>query len=139
MPENAREILVPAGPDETWEAITDPEQLGEWLGRDAELELEPGGELAIEVDGEGERRGFFEEIDAPRRLVFWWSAEDAEASRVEIELEPEASGTRVRVIESRPLALLDVRGIELPGWSDPAAGEPAPGPELSARALCAVG
>jgi uncharacterized protein YndB with AHSA1/START domain len=138
MQESAREILVPAGPDETWEAITDPEQLREWLGRDAEVELEPGGELAIELEGEGERRGFFEEIDAPRRLVFWWSAEDAEASRVEIELEPEPAGTRVRVVESRPLALLDVRGSELPGWSDRAAAEPPRGPELSARALCRV-
>ena len=139
MEASTSEILLPATPDDAWEAINDPEQLGEWLGDAAELDLRPGGELAIAVGGEGERRGFVEEVDAPHRLVFWWSADDAEASRVEIELEPEPAGTRVRVVESRPLALLDVRGTELPGWSDDAAAEPSRGPELSARALCAVG
>lgn len=135
--ETASEILVPASPDEAWEAITDPERLGEWLGQDAELELEPGGDLAIEVEGEGQRRGFFEEVDAPRRLVFWWAAGDEESSRVEIDLEPEPDGTRVRVVESRPLAQLDLRGVELPSRVEPEAGGHASGPELGAR-LCAA-
>src|SRR5215207_7670557 len=39
------EVLVPASPEETWEAITDPDQLGEWLGEDAAVELRPGGDL----------------------------------------------------------------------------------------------
>ena len=41
------EVLVPASPEETWEAITDPEHLGEWLAEDAEVELRPGGDLRI--------------------------------------------------------------------------------------------
>lgn len=110
------EIVVPASPEETWEAITDPERLAEWLATDAELELEPGGELAITIDDE-RRDGFFEEVSEPRRLVFWWAEEDAESSRVEIVLEPEVDGTRVRVIESRPLSALgtavDARTPEL--------------------------
>jgi uncharacterized protein YndB with AHSA1/START domain len=100
------EVLVPASPEETWEAITDPDQLGEWLGEDAELELRPGGDLTIRFD-DGERSGFVEEVDEPRRLVFWWSAEEAESTRVEIELDPEPDGTRVRVVETRPLRELE--------------------------------
>jgi uncharacterized protein YndB with AHSA1/START domain len=102
-----RDLVVPASPEETWEAITDPDRLGEWLGEDAELDLRPGGDLTIRVDEDDERTGFIEEVDEPRRLVFWWSADEAESSRVEIELEPAVDGTRVRVVESRPLRELE--------------------------------
>jgi uncharacterized protein YndB with AHSA1/START domain len=106
MDEAESEVVVPASPEETWEAITDPERLGDWLAEDAEVELRPGGDLTIRFD-DGERSGFVEEVDEPRRLVFWWSADEAESSRVEIELEPAPDGTRVRVIETRPLRELD--------------------------------
>lgn len=140
MNANSSEILLPVTPEEAWEAVTDPDQLGEWLGDAAELDLRPGGDLAIEVAGEGERRGFIEEVEAPRRLVFWWSSEEAEASRVEIELEPEPGGTRVRVVESRPLAILDARGIEIGSWLAGPAGEPpAAPPELRSRVLALAG
>jgi uncharacterized protein YndB with AHSA1/START domain len=106
MEQAESEVVVPASPEETWEAITDPERLGEWLAEDAEFELRPGGDLTIRFD-DGERTGFVEEVDEPRRLVFWWSADEAESSRVEIELEPEPDGTRVRVVETRPLRELE--------------------------------
>ncbi len=110
------EILVPTTPEETWEAITDPERLAEWLATDVELELEPGGELTVTVDDE-QRNGFVEEISEPRRFVFWWSTGEAESSRVEIELEPEVDGTRVRVVESRPLSVLGTTGARTPELS----------------------
>jgi uncharacterized protein YndB with AHSA1/START domain len=95
------ETVVPATPEETWEAITNPEHLGEWFDDDAEVDLRPGGELTI-----GDRSGFVEEVAEPTRFVFWWSADDEESSRVEIELEPAVAGTRVRVTETRPLSAL---------------------------------
>ena len=110
------EVLVPASPEETWEAITDPDQLSEWLAEDAEVELRPGGDLRIGLD-DGERSGFVEEVDEPRRLVFWWAPDEDESSRVEIELEPEPEGTRVRVIESRPLADLNPSDARAPQLS----------------------
>jgi uncharacterized protein YndB with AHSA1/START domain len=60
-----------------------------------------------------------EEADAPRRLVFWWSAPGEESSRVEIDLEEIDDGTRIRVTESRPLEILDGRdlSVELGGRS----------------------
>jgi uncharacterized protein YndB with AHSA1/START domain len=111
-----RDVVVPASPEETWEAITDPDRLGEWLGEGAELDLRPGGDVAIRVD-ESDRRGFVEEVDQPRRLVFWWSADEAESTRVEIDLVPEPAGTRVRVIESRPLRELDAADARTPELS----------------------
>ena len=113
MDEAGSDVLVPASPEETWEAITDPDQLGEWLaGEDAELDLVPGGDLRID-----ERDGFVEEVDAPRRFVFWWAAPGEESSRVEIDLEPEPDGTRVRVVESRPLRELDFSDARSPELS----------------------
>lgn len=109
------ETVVPASPEETWDAITDPGQVGEWFAEDAELDLRPGGDLVI-----GERSGFVEEVDAPSRFVFWWASEGEESSRVEIDLEPAVGGgTRVRVVETRPLQAL---------------GSIAAGPQLAAVA-----
>ena len=98
----ASETVLPVGPDEAWEAVTDPDHLKEWLGEDVRIELEPGGDIEVR-DGDEQRSGFVEEVDAPRRLVFWWSEPDEESSRVEIDLEPEGGDTRIRVVESRPL------------------------------------
>ena len=95
------ETVVPASPEETWEALTDPGQVGEWLGEDFSVDLQPGGDLEI-----GERSGFVEEVVESERLVFWWSVEGEESSRVEIDLQPAVGGTRVRVVETRPLTAL---------------------------------
>jgi uncharacterized protein YndB with AHSA1/START domain len=105
-----RELLLPAEREEAWEAIADPERLGEWLGGEAEIDLVPGGELRI-----GERTGWVEEIVPGERLSFWWRRPDDDvATRVEISLEDAEDGTLVRVVESSPLATLDLIGIPLP-------------------------
>ena len=105
-----RELTVPEETEEVWRSLAEPECLGE----DATIDLREAGEVRA-----GERDGFVEEADAPRRLVFWWSAPGEEASRVEIELEEIDDGTRVRVTESRPLEILDGRdlAVELGGQS----------------------
>ena len=122
-----RELLVPDAPDEVWRSLTEPA----WLGEDASIELEPAGEVRA-----GERSGFVEEAEEPRRLVFWWSAEDEDASRVELDLEEVDAGTLVRVTESTPLEILSVRGrdlaleLDLAGGSGPVASAAASGAAL---------
>ena len=110
-----RELTVPEEAEEVWRSLAEPE----WLGDDATIELREAGDVRA-----GERDGFVEEADAPRRLVFWWSAPGEEATRVEIDLDELEYGTRVRVTESRPLAILDGRdlAVELGGASGGAAG-----------------
>ena len=105
-----REIELDVVPAEAWQAVAG----GEWLADEAELELEPGGEARFVIDG-AEHRGWVEEVVIAERLVFWWAAGDEPATRVEVELSPVEAGTRVRVTESRPLAVLDVVGIPVPG------------------------
>ena len=110
-----RELTVPEEAEEVWRSLAEPE----WLGEDAAIELREAGEVHA-----GDRDGFVEEADAPRRLVFWWSTPGEEATRVEIDLEECHDGTRVRVTESRPLEILDGRdlAIELGGESSGGSG-----------------
>ena len=115
-----RELLLPAAePDEAWESVADPEHLGDWLGGDVELDPVPGGEFRISFDNGGEREGFVEELDGEaHRFSFWWRRPDDELStRVEISLVEAEDGTVVRVVETSPMATLDLTGIPLPGRS----------------------
>ena len=41
-----RETVLPAGPDEVWEALTDDDRLEEWLAEDVELDPVEGGEFS---------------------------------------------------------------------------------------------
>jgi uncharacterized protein YndB with AHSA1/START domain len=108
-----RELTVPETPEEVWRSLAEPG----WLGDDASIELEPAGEVRA-----GERSGFVEEADEPRRLVFWWSGPDEEASRVVLDLDEVDEGTRVRVTESRPLEILTLRARDLAVELDLAGG-----------------
>ena len=112
-----RELAVPGEPDEAWEAVADPERLGDWLGGEVELDPVPGGEFRIRFDhGGGEREGFVEELDPEaHRFAFWWRRpEDELSTRVEISLEEADEGTLVRVLETSPTSVLDLIGIPLP-------------------------
>ncbi|MEA2332603.1 MAG: hypothetical protein QOH58_2741 [Thermoleophilaceae bacterium] len=112
--ELTREITLPVTAEEVWRSLSEPA----WLGEDASIDLRPDGDVRA-----GDRTGFVEEAEEPRRLVFWWSEPGADATRVELELEPDGAETHVRVVESRPLALLDLYGAEivhaLPGPQQP--------------------
>ena len=67
---------------------------------------------------------------ADARLTFWWSAPDESASRVELTLTPlDEDTTQLRVVETRPLEVLDLVGIPLPGNG----GQSSYGPALLAR------
>jgi uncharacterized protein YndB with AHSA1/START domain len=111
-----RELWLDAPPATVWEAVT----ADGWLAAEVALELWPGGE-AFFSDAGGQRTGWVEEATAPTadgahgRLAFWWARDGEAASRVEITIDAERSGTRVRVVEARPLELLDLVGLPLGG------------------------
>jgi uncharacterized protein YndB with AHSA1/START domain len=132
-----REILLIASAEEVWAALTDPAWLEGWLAEEVELELRPGGDARFR-DGDVLRTGWVEEVSPPParddraghggRLTFWWAADGEPASRVELTIDPAAQeGTVLRVVETRPLELLDLVGIPLPG-----AGGAGYGPALVA-------
>ena len=120
-----RELDLAATPAQVWEAVTDPSLLTSWLADAVTLELWPGGTAQFTI-GDRVRAGWVEEVTAPSadqsppgagRLAFWWAEDDQPASRVELQLTATVDGTRLRVVETRPLQVLDLVGIPLPGSS----------------------
>jgi uncharacterized protein YndB with AHSA1/START domain len=124
-----RELELEASVEEVWDAVTGDG----WLADEVALELLPGGDASFR-SGPTEKAGWVEEASPPSAsedrtasLVFWWAAEGESATRVEVTITPGERGTRLRVIESRPLELLDLVGVPLPG-----AGQRSFGPAMVA-------
>ncbi len=105
-----RELWLPAPPDEVWDAIT----ADGWLADRVRLDLRPGGDAQFDSDG-AVRSGWVEDVSEPERLTFWWALDDEPASRVELKIEARDAGTRLRIVETRPLEVLDLVGVPLPG------------------------
>jgi uncharacterized protein YndB with AHSA1/START domain len=78
-----REVEVEASPEEVFEALVTEEGRETWL-------QEPDREVHIEI------------VEAPSRLVWWWTGEDEPATRVEFEIVAAPAGARVVVTESEP-------------------------------------
>jgi uncharacterized protein YndB with AHSA1/START domain len=94
--EVTRELVLPAPPEEVWDALTDPERLKEWFANDVEWD---GDELVYRWDDGEERRARIDEALEPRRLGFRWRDGDGEETQVTFELEEAEDGTRLTVTE----------------------------------------
>lgn len=105
-----REVWLPASPEAVWDAVTSDG----WLAERVSLDLRPGGEAEFE-SADDVRRGWIEDVSAPRRLTYWWSVDEDPASRVEICIDARGESTRLRITETRPLEVLDLIGVPLPG------------------------
>jgi uncharacterized protein YndB with AHSA1/START domain len=93
-----REIVLPAGRDEVWSALTDPARLEEWFANEVELDPRPGGAGLFRWDNGEERRVVVEAVDPEERLEL---ALDDEGS-VAFTLDDDPEGTRLTVVESAP-------------------------------------
>jgi uncharacterized protein YndB with AHSA1/START domain len=105
-----RELWLEATPEAVWDAVT----RDGWLADRVRLDLRPGGDAEFESDGRV-RTGWVEDVAAPERLSFWWALDDEPASRVELTLAQRDGRTRVRVVEARPLDVLELVALPLSG------------------------
>jgi uncharacterized protein YndB with AHSA1/START domain len=113
-----RELTLPATPDEVWEAVTGDG----WLADEVEMTLEPGGEASF-VYGDSVKTGWVEDVRAPQCLTFWWATDDEPATRVQLTLEPDGDdATTLKVVETRPLDVLDLVGMPVYGIGGPSYG-----------------
>lgn len=94
-----REVTLPAGRDDVWEALTTEELLEKWLAADVDLDVVEGGEGVFRFDDGEERPAVVEAVDDWERLVFRWQRDAAE-TRVEFVLHEVPEGTRLVVVES---------------------------------------
>jgi uncharacterized protein YndB with AHSA1/START domain len=86
------EVFYPYPPEKVWQALTDPDALGQWL---LPTDFEPRLGFRFSM---GEFRGEVLELDEPRRLRYSW--EDGEAGSASVitwELQPKDGGTLLRL------------------------------------------
>ncbi len=119
-----RELLLDASVPEVWEAVL----AGEWLADEVILDLRPGGDATFRWSQQI-KTGWIEEVREPDgagttgRLAFWWERDGEPATRVELIVEPDGDrSARIRVVETRPLDVLDLVGMPLPGIAGPSFG-----------------
>jgi uncharacterized protein YndB with AHSA1/START domain len=115
-----RRIELPTSLELVWQSVTDPDWLALWLADEIHLDPRPGGEAHFQIGSET-RTGWVEEVSPPdargvARLAFWWALDDEPASRVELTVTAITTDcTLLRVVESRPLDVLDLVGTPLSG------------------------
>jgi uncharacterized protein YndB with AHSA1/START domain len=99
--EVVREVLLPAPPEEVWEALTDAERLEGWFANDVDFDVERGGGEFRWDDGE-RRTAVVADSEPSRRLALhWWDPDTGGSeSQVVFTLEPTYEGTRLVVTET---------------------------------------
>lgn len=118
-----REVRIAASPEVVASFFTDPAKIASWMASRAQVDPRPRGRLRLEFDRPDGTTdvvlGEFVEV-TPRRIVFTWGFQGRQdlapgATRVEVTLEPEGSGTRLRLTH-RDLPAAD-REAHAGGWS----------------------
>ena len=106
-----------------WDAISDPDELTNWLGSSVELELRPGGRGRV-IDDDGTVRDLVVTDVRPGEQLAWhWWTDAGDLSSVELRLDDQDGHTRLRIIETTllPSARTDVVQARVDGcrrrWS----------------------
>ncbi|WP_149587120.1 GNAT family N-acetyltransferase [Tabrizicola flagellatus] len=105
------DIAIDAPPSRVWACLTDPAAVRVWFGAHMALDARPGGGFR-EVWRDGAREvvtaGRVLDFDPPSRLVLSWADADWPAeTRVTLVLNPEGTGTRLRLTHEGWAALGD--------------------------------
>jgi uncharacterized protein YndB with AHSA1/START domain len=109
------EARLDTGIDDLWAAITDPERLARWYGG-VEGELSEGGEFRVRIALSGERTGWVEACEPPRRLQLRMRDPDRQPGQPEQtvnEAQLSSEGARTRLVwevRGLPVNLLPAYG-----------------------------
>ncbi len=105
-----RETTIDAPIERVWALVTEAEHLGRWFGdAGAEIDLRPGGAMALRWEQHGTNHAVVEVVEAPHRFAFRWApfkdpagpdVRDGNATRVEFTLASHGDGTLLRVVET---------------------------------------
>lgn len=97
--------------EEVWAALTEPEQVKNWL---AEMTIDPraGGRIGFAWDGGNTQHGEVRVFDAPRVFEYTW--EEGSLSHIRFELSTDDNGTRL-VLEHSLIKVDSAAGIGA-GW-----------------------
>jgi uncharacterized protein YndB with AHSA1/START domain len=104
-----RDVFIAARPETVFNFLIDAQLMTHWLGSFQQLDPRPGGIFQVEVSPGNIARGEYIEVVPFRRVAFTWgwnslrpdlAALRPGTSLVEIELEPQGGGTRLRLRHS---------------------------------------
>ena len=102
-----REIVVAAPRERVWQIITQAEHLGKWFGESAEVDLRPGGTIALRWEKYGTFYATIEKIDEPQYLSYRWipgtpgeKPGKENSTLVEFTLTPQGGKTKLQVVET---------------------------------------
>ena len=120
--------LLPASPQEVFDAWTDPKSLQQWfcLGTvslaSVDLDVRVGGHFRIVMRDETKdllHTGTYREIDPPQRLVFTWRSSGTydQETLVTVELHPKGNKTEL-VLTHEQLPDVSSAGKHESGWQD---------------------
>lgn len=107
-----QEIDLDASLDDVWDAMTDPRQLGAWLGSDVQVEIRP--ECAGHVTGDDGTRYavLVTDVDDRQRVAWHWWDDRGALSSVELTIEPRGDLTRLRITETLVDVVADLPGAD---------------------------
>lgn len=105
-----REITIAAPPETVWSIITEADQISQWFGDEATIDLRPGGAATFtfkshDVVSQAE----VVTVEPHTRFAYRWisgrtslgeTVTDTNSTLVEFNLSPEGEGTRLRLVES---------------------------------------
>lgn len=105
-----RHVVVPADADRLWQALTDPDEAGAWLGGELDWTVEEGEPLRFTPDRPGPdepvREGRVEAVEPGRYLRFrWWPAGGGPETESEVAyvLEPAVDDETILTVEETPV------------------------------------
>jgi hypothetical protein len=107
----AREVILPAPPEEVWKALTVGSRLSAWFGAEVDIEAHDGGRATFRFADGTERSAMVEVAEPPRALVLRWlpfrrlssgEIEAEPATLIRFTISSAGAGARLKVEESTP-------------------------------------
>jgi uncharacterized protein YndB with AHSA1/START domain len=100
-----RTVEIAHPPARVWAALTTAEGLSAWFGKEAKIDLRPGGSARMNWDSGHTADMRVERVEEPAVFGFTWHIyglpeDDPRRTYVEFTLEPAGAGTRLTVTES---------------------------------------
>jgi uncharacterized protein YndB with AHSA1/START domain len=100
-----RTVDIAHPPAKVWAALTTAEGLSSWFGKDAAIDLRPGGRMSMSWDNGHVADIRVERVEEPTVFGYTWHIyglpqDDPRRTYVEFTLEPVGAGTRLTVVET---------------------------------------
>jgi uncharacterized protein YndB with AHSA1/START domain len=114
-----RTVVIHATPETVFRFFNDSARWAKWWGAGSTIDARVGGKVYIRHPGGAETLGEVLEVTPPRRIVFTYGYASGQpippgSSRVTIQLEADAAGTRLRLLHE--FAEAAARDQHVQGW-----------------------